>query len=341
MATATYGVLTAEQRTFWEMAMLPRAVPPFSYLRFGQEGIHPQTNLPENSGDVINWRLMASFSAVTTALTEGITPNAEDISITSTEGTVAEYGSYVKYTRKLASMGIDKVAEEASDNLGEQAGDSFDQITRDVVVAGSTVQYASSASSRGTVTSSMKLTAAEVLEAVATLKTNKAQPINNGLYVGMVHPYTEYDIFQDAIFQAIFFYTRERDGAKNGVNPYTTGYIGVALGVEWYCTPNNKVFTDAGSGTTDVHATMILGKSAFGIGGLGGTMPSAVKSMQYGNNTGVKVRPLRLIQKNFDSGGTSDPLEQRASIGWYSTFVAKRLREQFMVRIEHAATIQT
>ena len=48
MATATYGLLTAEQRTTYEMTMLPRAVPPYSYLHFGQVGIWPPTMLPNH-----------------------------------------------------------------------------------------------------------------------------------------------------------------------------------------------------------------------------------------------------------------------------------------------------
>ena len=295
----------------------------------------------ENGGDTISWRALSAFTAVTTPLSEGVTPDSMDISITAVTATVEEYGAFVRYTRKLAAMGIDKVAAEASDALGEQAGDSLDQLTRNVIVAGSTVQYASTATTRGTVTSTMKLTAAEVLEAVATLKNNKAQPVMDGYFIGVIHPYVEFDVFQDPIFTAIFTHARERDNQKSDNNPWTAGFVGKALGVEWYVSANAKVFIDEGSGSTDVHGTMILGKSAFGIAGLAAHMPQAVKGMQQGNNTMTKVKPLRLIQKDFASGGSTDPMEQRATIAWYTTFVAKRLREAFMVRIEHASTIQS
>jgi len=86
---------------------------------------------------------------------------------------------------------------------------------------------------------------------------------------------------------------------------------------------------------------MIIGKSAFGIGGLAAYMPSAVtqKKGPDNNNTAQKVRPLRLIQKNFGSAGADDPLEQRASIAWYTTFVTVRLQETFMVRVEHGTSL--
>jgi N4-gp56 family major capsid protein len=76
--------------------------------------------LPENQGDTIQWRKMAAFSAVTTPLTEGITPDSEEISITSTTGTVDQYGSYVRYSRKLAQFGKQIIAEVKSllNNLG-------------------------------------------------------------------------------------------------------------------------------------------------------------------------------------------------------------------------------
>lgn len=89
--TATFGTLTYEQRTFYEMAMLDRAVPSFTHLHFGQRGVSPITSLPEHAGATIDWRLFNSFSAVTTALTEGETPASQDISITNATATVAEY----------------------------------------------------------------------------------------------------------------------------------------------------------------------------------------------------------------------------------------------------------
>jgi len=101
------------------------------------------------------------------------------------------------------------------------------------------------------------------------------------------------------------------------------------------------VWANGGVGTADVYAAMILAKAAFGIGGLAAFMPSAMKNQQGidNNNTLQKIRPLRLINKDFGSAGTADPMDQRATIAWYTTFTTKRLREAFMVRIEHGATL--
>ena len=51
---ATYGALTTEQRVFYELNMLNRAVPNFLHLWFGLEGsVWPAVTLPLNSGHQI------------------------------------------------------------------------------------------------------------------------------------------------------------------------------------------------------------------------------------------------------------------------------------------------
>jgi hypothetical protein len=49
--TSTYAALTTEQRLFYEMNMLERAIPNFLHLFFGLQGsVHPVTTLPTNKG---------------------------------------------------------------------------------------------------------------------------------------------------------------------------------------------------------------------------------------------------------------------------------------------------
>jgi N4-gp56 family major capsid protein len=339
--TAKYDVLTAEQRTFFETVMLARAQPGLTYIGIAQKGVSDETSLPENSGDTISWRLLAAFPAVTTSLTEGDPGASQGLSISAVTATVEEYGAYVRYTKKLAKFGIDRVASEASEALGEQAGDSLDQLVRDVVVGGSAVQYASTAAQRTDITTSMKLTAAEIMEGLSTLKTQKARPLADGFYAGIIHPLTEYDMYQDTTIQAMLHYARDR-GASN---PWVTGYIGDAFGVRWYVTANAKRWVNGGNSNADVFGTLLIGKGSFGIGGLAGEMPGAVPAPTTNsienNTTGESVRPVRLIDKPFGSAGSSDPMDQNASLAWWTTFTTARLREVFMLRIEHATALGT
>ena len=69
----------------------------------------------------------------------------------------------------------------------------------------------------------------------------------------------------------------------------------------------------------DVYATLVLGENAYGT-------------------TEISGGGLEYIVKQLGSGGTSDPLNQRATVGWKATKAAVRLMEPFMVRIETASS---
>ena len=50
---------------------------------------------------------------------------------------------------------------------------------------------------------------------------------------------------------------------------------------------------------------------------------------------------LEHIVKQLGSGGTADPLNQRATAGWKGTKTAERLVENYMVRIESASSFES
>ena len=76
---------------------------------------------------------------------------------------------------------------------------------------------------------------------------------------------------------------------------------------------------EAGAEGRDVYATIIIGENAYGT-------------------TSVDGGGLQHIVKQLGSAGTSDPLNQRATAGWKATKVAKRLVEEYMIRIESTST---
>ncbi len=76
---------------------------------------------------------------------------------------------------------------------------------------------------------------------------------------------------------------------------------------------------EAGAKGRDVYFTLILGANAYGT-------------------TEIAGGGLQHIVKQLGSGGTNDPLNQRATAGWKATKVAERLVEAYMVRVETAST---
>ena len=87
------------------------------------------------------------------------------------------------------------------------------------------------------------------------------------------------------------------------------------------CSANEVIYPgEAGAEGTDVYATLIFGENAYGT-------------------TALADGGLEHIVKQLGSAGSSDPLNQRATVGWKATKVTVRLVEAFMIRIETAASV--
>lgn len=318
MTTTTQ--ISAEVNAFYNRTLLDRAVALFIHTMFAQV-----KDLPKNAGtEVIKFRRYGNLSAATTALTEGTTPSGSALSVTDITATVAQYGDFVTVTDVVDYSSQDMVLMEAAEILGDQAGDTLDQLTRDVIAAGTSVSYSGSGN-----TATADVAAGDVIDlndikdAVKTLKNNNAKRVTrmvdpstgyntapvDAAYVGIVHPNITYTLKTLAGWTPV-----EQYGSKTTLLP---GEVGKIEEVRFVETTNSKVFTGEGTGSIDVYGTIILGMNAYGISRISG---EAMKNI---------VKPL-------GSAGTADPLDQRATSGWKATFVAKILNDNFMTRIESA-----
>lgn len=317
MANTTLTQIDAAVNNFYVRDMLKAARPLLLHAKFGQI-----RDIPRNGGLVIKFRRYSLLSVATTALTEGVTPTGSQLSKTDITATVQQYGDYITFTDKLLLTTYDPILSENAELLGQQMGNTIDQLTRDVILAGTTVQYASTASSRTDITSAMKLTRNEVREAVRTLQGNDAKKLTsmvgpnpnfnttpiNAAYIGIITEDTLFDLKDETGFVPVEEYPSQKDTME--------GEVGKMGDVRFVMTTNGKVYASGGAGSVDVHGTLILAKDFFGITRIAG---AAMESI---------VKPL-------GSGGSTDPLNQRQTHGWKITHVSKILNENYAVRIEH------
>lgn len=266
-------------------------------------------------------------------LSEGITPDPVSTTVTHVSGTVYQYGSYLLYS-DLIKQAIDPVEAENVDLLGEQAGQVFDLLTRNVLIADGTAQYVNGRANDGAVLSTDIISAAECMEAVATLEAAHVRRFPDGTYKGIIHANTKYDLLQDS--SIVNMMNESGDAKKNGLWNYS---VGTCFGIDWYVA-GNAYRTASGDSSGNVYYTMILGQGAFGIGGLAADSFGSVPS--YGKEepgTGKKISPVELIKKELGSGGTSDALNQRASMGWKTTFCAKVLDATRYIVLHHQCSL--
>lgn len=320
MATTTRSVISRENTEFYDRTLLFRAVPRFVHTRFAQV-----RDIPRNGGtNTIKFRRYGNLSAATTALTEGVTPAGSSLSVTDITAVVAQYGDFITISDVLDYESKDATLIEAAEILGDQMGDTLDQLTRDVLAAGTVVYYSgASSTSRVTVGATDLIDADDIKIAVRTLKNAQARTITRMInpstgiatepvkdaFVGFVHPNTAYTLKGLTGWVSVEKYSSNMS--------VMDGEIGKLDEVRFIESTNCKVFTAGGEGGIDVYATIILGMNAYGI-------------------TRISGEAVRNIVKPLGSAGTADPLEQRATSGWKATFVAKILNDAFMIRIEHA-----
>ncbi|MBQ8525985.1 MAG: N4-gp56 family major capsid protein [Clostridia bacterium] len=298
----TTETVSEEMKTYYSGYLIDNAKPNLVHDQFGQK--HP---IPKNGGKTINFRRFMPFDKATTPLTEGVTPDGGALSVTSLTSTLAEYGYYVTLSDMLTLTSVDNTLTETSELLGNQAGATLDTITREVLNGGTNVMYAGGVSARSSLTDDSKLTVDDIFKAARFLKTQNAPKIN-GSYVAIVHPDVAYDLMRDPEWIEANKYSA---AAK-----LFDGEIGKIGGVRFVESTEAKIFKE---GSVSVYSTLVLGANAYGV-------------------TELEGGGLRSIIKQLGSGGTADPLNQRATAGWKAIKTAERLVENYMIRIESASS---
>ncbi|MBP3522755.1 MAG: N4-gp56 family major capsid protein [Clostridia bacterium] len=299
--TASAG-LTPGMQTYYNRELLRTFEPELVHLQFGDEH-----RMPENSGLVMNMRKIIPLEANTNTLSEG--EPGESVMLTETEVTVKleQYGEYARCTDKLDLSHLDMNILRKTKLFGDAGARSIDAVVREELATCTNVIYAGGKTSRGTLTSSDKLTTKELRKAVRKLKKAHAQTFG-GYYIAIVGPDTFFDLQDDETFVAV---SRYQD--KEAVY---TGEIGRLFGCRIVETTEAKVFEGAGEGGADVASVIVLGQYAYGYTSFKGAKP-------------------RVIVKPAGSAGTSDPLDQISTVGWkMDGFGVKMLQPEYAVRIE-------
>lgn len=288
------------------MCLLRRATPLLVHDKWGQ-----MRHIPQKSGNTIKFRRYASLSVATTPLAEGVTPPGKQLSKTDLTAKVSFYGDFVHISDIVDLTVEDAVLTEAAEILGEQMGETLDELTRDILAACASSTNASGGSNGQTPT---ELTKSDIDGVVQTLIGNKAKFISSMVkagagqgttpvrraFWGIIHSDLLSDLEKVSGFKAVENYPKQQD-----VQDEEWGSTG---NVRWVFSQKAYVNTTA---SPDVWSLMIFGRDAYGIINIRGYM-------------------AKNIVKPFGSGGTSDPLNQRATSAWKAAHTARILNDNFM-----------
>ena len=290
-------------KTFYDTALLENARESMVFTQFGKK--QPM------KGGKVEWRKFDTFKKALTPLTEGVIPTGQNFGITKIEGETTQHGDFVAVSDRLELEAYDDVIFGATEEMGAAEGETYDTLTRNVLIAGNSFAYCPKANgdvveSRSAITNDCILTPAMVNQAATWLKKNKAPKID-GYYVALIHPSVAFDLRESDEWKEYHKY--------NNVAPIYKGEIGDLHGVRFVETNEAKIWKE---GDTSVFATLFLGKDAFGV------------LEPEGEGMEMIIKP---------KGQIGGPLEQFSTIGYKFCHGAKILYQERMLRVESGSSL--
>lgn len=297
----TQSSMSPTMKTFYDTTLLENAREAMVFTQFGdKQPMH---------GNKIEWRKFNTFAKALTPLEEGVIPTGQTFGMTKIEGEITQHGDFTAVSDRLEMESYDDVIFGATEEMGAAEGETYDTLTRNIIVAGNSVMYCpngtTEVTSRSNITKACILTPDVVNKAQTWLKKNKAPKIN-GYYVALVHPSVAYDLRNSEEWKEYHKY--------NDVAPIFKGEIGELHGVRFVETNSAKIWKD---GSTAVYATLFLGAKAFGI-------------------LDPEGEGMEMIIKN--KGQIGGPLEQFSTIGYKFCHGAKILYQERMLRVESGSS---
>ena len=293
----TQSSMSPTMKTYYNKVLLENSRETMVFTQLGEkQPLH---------GNKIEWRKFNTFAKALTPLTEGVIPTGQTFGMTKIEAETSQHGDYVSVSDRLELESFDNVIFGATEEMGAAQGETYDTLTRNILVAGNSVMYCpngeTEVKSRTNITKDCVLTPDVVSRANTWLKKNKAPKIN-GKYVAVIHPSVAYDLRKSEEWKDVHKYA--------DVTPIFNGEIGELHGVRFIESTNAKIWKN---GETAVYATLFFGAKAFGV------LDPEGEAME------MIVKPKEQI------GG---PLNQFSTIGYKFCHGAKILYQERMLRVE-------
>lgn len=279
------------------------------------------TNAAPDTGATLTFTFNTDLAAATTPLNESVDVDAVALSDSQTSLTLAEYGNAAITTFRARATSFMALPRTVLNRVGYNAGLSIDTLSRDIMAAGSNVQYATGGANdplgRTSVDPTDTLTGHDVRIAVARLRARNVATFG-GTYAAVIHPDVSVDF-------------REETGDTSWVVPSAyvqveniwNGEIGRFAGVRFMESPRAPVFSDAGSSTTltDVYRTIIFGQEAL--------------AKAYSTYEGRGAMPIVIV------GPVVDKLKRNQPVGWHWFGKYGIFRQEAIQAIESSSTLGT
>lgn len=295
-----------------------------------------ESEIPSKEGKTIIMRRYLHLALALSPLTEGVPPGGKGVSLDDFQATLVQHGDFIALTDYAQWTQKDPILQHWTMLLGEQEGYTIDSVDRDTAVAGTGVTYANGAA-RTSVTEIVDFN--DLDRAIRTLSDNGAETMVGGnqdnttensyptmpAYPAITLPSVMFDLQNISGYKWASEYRGAIEGEMgrykqlaffSAADPSTLG----AGGKKFASGGGSSATVKNTAGTVDVYTILIFGQNGF------------TKVPLMGKTSSFYAKPL-------GSAGTADPLEQVATIGWKTIGARLRTKEEWIHRIECAASL--
>ena len=329
----TYGGISQRTLAWAATEMLSHAEPVIVLGKFGQS-----KPLPPNKADTVKFRRPVPFIVSIAPLVEGATPTTQAMVYEDVTIQIQQYGAVTEITDKVEDLAEDSVLKDAAMLSGEQAAEVLELVTWGAIKAGVNVFYDTIGhTSRAQVNS--PVTVSRIRAVSRALRANRAKFVTTmldpspnyatraieGGFIVFAHTDLENDFRALTNFIPVASYGSreplcpEEFGSLENMRIILSPLLGPIVGAG-AATSSSVGMLPNSAAAVDVYPIIIIGKEAYGL---------------------VPLKGRNAITPTVLNPGTpskSDPLGQVGFVGWKTYFAAKILNENWIARLEVAAT---
>lgn len=264
----------------------------------GMASVHPL-----NQGDTARWLKIDDLSAdpANSVLTDGTTPDGQSLTDSNVEATLVQYGDYVTISDKFKNIAVGDIQAKVANIIARQAAQVVDTLVRNELNATTNNHYTGANASISDVnTNTTELSSSDLKKMVTILRNANVPVFADGHYRGVLHPFMEQSLMNETGASDYIILAANNGSGGSAIEE---AEIGKAFGIRLMRT--TQIQSDATF--TNVYENIFLGRDAFG-------------TTTLANNN------VEIITKPFGSGGDTDALDQRMTVGWKTYYVAKILQ---------------
>lgn len=236
-------------------------------------------------GSSVNFPILENLQPQSTALSELGDVNPVQMSASEVVITLYEWGNAVQVTRFVKATAYPDVYKQAAQAVGYNQAESIDWILRPYYGQGTRVVYPSGVSARTSLTQAYKLTSNSLLRLTTLARGTRTPTFEDGSYVSIIHPNTQYDLLTDTVVQGMMQYQR--------ADMLFNGELGTWQGIRFVQLAGWKVFWGQGAAPSGNAATTLNGAIAIGA-----------SSIVVASASNINIGDQLVIQDAAETGNT-------------------------------------